>query len=215
MPPDIELVPSPRPEPGQEPPLPTYHELLNTLCDEFNVPGSPTFSEAIKHIKDHYLSTTKKFINWCVLEGHGSSPNALALIEEYSATPEGRRRIAESYIIPAQQRLNRALFDRPEARRLALIIETLIGIFPEFERFTPPLITLREVLIDLYGFLSPNYELVSEPNEVHHFEHLDRLRTTESDGELTYERIQQVAGEQEAEYTGPRPTRFEHLFDED
>jgi hypothetical protein len=193
----IKIIPSPRPEPGQEPPLPTYHELLNHLCDEFSVPGSHDFRGAIRYIKEHYPSITLKFLEWCQLEGHGSNENAMRLIETYSRTPEGRQQIAQAYITPAQQRLHRALRGHSEARQLALTIETLINSFPAVERFSPPLITLREVLIDLYGFLSPNYEPVPE-----------------NDGEITYERIQQVAQEAEA-YTGPRPTRFEHIFEED
>ena len=179
MPPEptnIEIVPSPRPEDGQEPPLPGYHALLDALCSEFHVPGSPSFWEAMQYIKEHsYPTMMQRFRDWCVLEGHGASDNAVRLIETYAATPEGRQRIAEAYVVPAQQRLHRALRGLPEARRLASIIETLISIFPEGERFCPPLITLREVLIDLYGFLSPNYELVSEPDEEPYFENVARL----------------------------------------
>ncbi len=36
------------------PPLPSYHELLDLLCTEFQVPGSPNFREAIQYIRTHY-----------------------------------------------------------------------------------------------------------------------------------------------------------------
>lgn len=204
MPPDIELVPSPRPKPGQEPPLPTYHELLSTLCDEFQVPGSPTFSEAIRYIKEHYPKTTKKFLDWYLSQHATPIPIHMELIAQRSITGEGRHAIAQSYVGPASHRIQHLVTHQGsirDTRRQARLIESLIESFPERERFIDPLMTLRESLIELYSFMSPNYEQ-ADPE-------------FESDGELTYERIQQVAGEQEAEYTGPRPTRFEHLFDED
>jgi hypothetical protein len=209
--PDIEIVESPRPEPGQEPPLPTYHELLNTLCDEFHVPGSHDFLGAIRYIKDHpYPPTVQRFRDWCILEGHGSSAIVLRLLETYAVTPEGRQRIAESYIVPARQRLHRALREPSEARQLALIIETLISIFPESERFCHPLIILREVLIDLYGFLSPNYERNPDQDYVGEPEYEEDPLPASARG-----RVSDPLTPEEPPYEGPRPTLFERLFREE
>lgn len=36
------------------PGLPTYHEVLDLLCDKFNIPGSPTINGVIKWIKENY-----------------------------------------------------------------------------------------------------------------------------------------------------------------
>ena len=38
-----------------KPPLPTYHEILNYICSEFGIPGSPDFVEAVKWIKERGL----------------------------------------------------------------------------------------------------------------------------------------------------------------
>ncbi len=34
--------------------LPTYHQLLDTLCTELKIPGSPTFREALEYVKVRY-----------------------------------------------------------------------------------------------------------------------------------------------------------------
>jgi hypothetical protein len=47
---EIEIVPSPRPE-DDKPQWPTYHEMLDYLCRELGVPGSPTFWEAVAWVK--------------------------------------------------------------------------------------------------------------------------------------------------------------------
>jgi hypothetical protein len=47
----IEIVSCPRPD-DDNLPLPTYHQLLNHLCTELGVPGSPTFFEAVAFIKE-------------------------------------------------------------------------------------------------------------------------------------------------------------------
>jgi len=49
----IELVLSPRPEDDSWTP-PTYHEMLDHLCKELKVPGSPNFWEAVQYIKERY-----------------------------------------------------------------------------------------------------------------------------------------------------------------
>lgn len=46
----IEIVLSPRPEDDSWTP-PTYHEMLDYLCRELQVPGSPNFWEAVQYIK--------------------------------------------------------------------------------------------------------------------------------------------------------------------
>ena len=136
------------------------------------------------------------FLDWSTNQLHEITPQGLIFIEAAAETLEGRERIAQSYVVPAQQRLHRALQNPSRARRLCLIIEGLIQCFPIEERFCPPLITLREVLIDLYGFLSPNYERIPDEGE----DWKDEAPTPV---------------EPEPEYTGPRPTRFERLFNED
>jgi hypothetical protein len=162
--PDIEVVQSPRPEDGHEPPLPTYHELLSTLCDEFHVPGSQTFSEAIRYIKGH--RTTEMFEDW--FKGQYSEPSShhLELVTRHSVTPEGRERIAASYIEPARQHAQRLMATPGASTRAIRVvtnrIENLIQCFPEEERFCEPLITLREVLIEIYGYMSPNYEAIPD-----------------------------------------------------
>lgn len=128
----------------------------------------------------------QKFLDWSSTELRplsGDTPRARAIIEEYAGSREGREFIARAFVEPARHRLPRALQRPQEVRRLCLTIEGLISIFPVEERFNTTLINLREVLIELYSFLSPNYERVEVG--------------------------------QESEYNGPRPTRFEHLFDED
>jgi len=42
----------PREIPGPAPMLPTYHEILDRLCKEFAIPGSPSLSEAIDAIRE-------------------------------------------------------------------------------------------------------------------------------------------------------------------
>jgi len=205
MPIDIDIVSSPRPEPGQEPPLPTYHELLNLLCDEFSVPGSHDFRGAIRYIKEHYPSPSKKFLDW-FLSSQVSEPipSVLDLVNHSALTPEGRLRIAQSYVEPTTQQIRRLIVNQDSllnARRQARLIENLIQCYPEGERFSIPLMALRENLIELYSFMSPNYEA-----------------TDEDTGEPTPERNQATARELQKEvepYDGPRPTRFEHLFEED
>jgi hypothetical protein len=46
----VQLVLSPRPEDDSWTP-PTYHEMLDYLCKELQVPGSPNFWEAVQYIK--------------------------------------------------------------------------------------------------------------------------------------------------------------------
>jgi hypothetical protein len=104
----------------------------------------------------------QKFIDWSREHLRGNQLSALTTIAEHAETPEGRSIIALSYIQPARERLNRALEDPREARRICLVIEGLISLFPISERFTPHLITLRVILITLYGFLSSEYEPLPE-----------------------------------------------------
>lgn len=40
----ITIVESPRPEPGQEPPLPSYHDMLGEFCDRFHVLGDVVYT---------------------------------------------------------------------------------------------------------------------------------------------------------------------------
>jgi hypothetical protein len=103
----------------------------------------------------------QKFIDWSMEHLHGTYSRAFA---EQAETPEGRVRIALSYIEPTRERLQRALEDEREARRICLVIEGLINLFPISERFIPPLITLRIILITLYGFLSSELEYIEEPD---------------------------------------------------
>lgn len=205
--PDIEIVPSPRPEPGQEPPLPTYHELLNILCDEFHVPGSPTFSEAVRYIKEHHSSTTEKFQDWFRSQSSEPSLLHLGLITLHSITPEGRERIAASYIEPGSHFAQRLMANHPResvlgVRLAATHIENLIQCFPESERFCEPLMTLREVLIEIYSYMSPNYEAEPEYEE-------DPLPASARG------RVSEPVTPEEPPYEGSRPTLFERLFREE
>lgn len=45
------IISSPRPEPGKEPLFPSYRELLDYLCRETGIPGSPSFYEAVMWLK--------------------------------------------------------------------------------------------------------------------------------------------------------------------
>lgn len=45
------VVEADRPSDDVGPPLPTYHEILNRLCVEFRIPGSPDLDEALADIK--------------------------------------------------------------------------------------------------------------------------------------------------------------------
>lgn len=104
----------------------------------------------------------QKFIDWSREHLRGNQLSALTTIAEHAETPEGRSLIALSYIQPARERLTRALEDPREARRICLDVESLINLFPISERFTTHLITLRVILITLYGFLSSEYEPLPE-----------------------------------------------------
>lgn len=50
--PKITIIPSPRPEDDSDPGYPSYHEMLNHLCDELGVPGSQTFYSAVAWVKE-------------------------------------------------------------------------------------------------------------------------------------------------------------------
>jgi hypothetical protein len=51
----IVIIESPRPEEGKEPPLPGYHELLEYLCTELRIPGSPTFWDAVSYLRERLI----------------------------------------------------------------------------------------------------------------------------------------------------------------
>lgn len=112
----------------------------------------------------------QRFLDWSLRILHETNSRTLAIIEEHANTREGRERIALSYVEPVRQRMQ-AILNAPNLslrrlpQRLCLNIEMLINLFPEEERFNPPLMTLREVLIELYSSLSPNYEWVPDPEE--------------------------------------------------
>ena len=53
---NIEIVESPRPD-DDVMVLPTYREILDLLCDEFNIPGSPCLWNAIQYIKKNRCQT--------------------------------------------------------------------------------------------------------------------------------------------------------------
>lgn len=48
--PNLVILEAPRPESDAHA-LPTYHQLLDHLCTELGVPGSPSFWEAVAHVK--------------------------------------------------------------------------------------------------------------------------------------------------------------------
>lgn len=186
----------------------------------------------------------QKFIDWS--KGHlyddEISSRALTIIGGHAETSEGRSLLALSYIETARQRLQRAIQDTSEARRTCEAIESFINTFPVEERFTPPLITLRVVLITLYGFLS---EQESVPDQTNHSSWIRRaLRDagipvqaifTSENGivievplsvpvslveggtyrDVIFSRVEQEIPEPEPEYSGPRPTRFERLNEEE
>lgn len=52
---NIKVISSPRPE-NDNIPLPTYHEILNYICDEFKIPGSPSLWDAVNYIKRKYVN---------------------------------------------------------------------------------------------------------------------------------------------------------------
>jgi hypothetical protein len=83
------------------------------------------------------------------------------LIESYSDTPEGRLRLAESYVRPSQLQMQDALKEgRRAARRVCRQLEDFLVCFPPDERFSEPLIRVRESLIELYAYLSPRYKRI-------------------------------------------------------
>lgn len=184
MPTKVEVVPSPRPD--VEPPLPTYHELLDYLCEEFNIPGSPTFWDAVKYIKEGRANNrTQKFTNWykSIFKSERLSERVSTIFQNEATTPEGRQRIVAAYVNPARVRFESLrsdtnTFRRLEARRDILIIENLIAILPEEERFSESVMALRSTLVELHAFLARVTELHNETPP----------------------------------YTGPRPTRFERLL---
>jgi len=189
----------------------------------------------------------QKFINWS--KGHlyddDISSRALTIIGEHAETSEGRNLLALSYIGPARQRLQRAIQDTSEARRTCEAIESFINLFPIEERFTTHLITLRIVLITLYGFLEtlPEQVVGTTTNRS-----LDLSRAFRDAGiptqaiftserglvievplsvpvsvvevdiyhrDVVFGRVGQSTHEPEPDYNGPRPTRFDRLLKED
>ena len=184
MPTNIEIVDSPRPE--VEPPLPTYHALLDALCEEFNVPGSPTFWQAMTFIKEHHMGITQKFTNWykSIFKSERLSDRLAGLFQEQAVTPEGRLRIVASYVHPARIKLETLQQEQEPirksgARREALVIENLIAILPERERFSEPVMALRRTFFELITLVQRGAEPPTDENPP---------------------------------YTGPRPTRFERLL---
>jgi hypothetical protein len=188
----------------------------------------------------------QKFIDWSRLHLRETNSRSITVIGEHAETPEGRRLIALSYVEPARERLPRALQDPREARRICLTLEGLINLFPLGERFIPPLITLRVVLITLYGFLSEQ-EPVSDQGDIVSNRSLRISRAFRDAGVPTlativtesgilietplsvqvglvergthrgvvFSRVEQEIPEPEPEYSGPRPTRFERLNEEE
>ena len=46
-----------RPENDRDIPLPNYHEILDYLCREFGITGSPTLVEVVCRVKDRMKET--------------------------------------------------------------------------------------------------------------------------------------------------------------
>lgn len=182
----------------------------------------------------------QKFIDWS--KGHlyddDISSRALTIIERYADSIEGRELIARSYIEPARQRLQRAIQDTSEARRTCEAIESFINLFPIEERFNTNLITLRVVLLTLYGFLSEQENVSDQTNHSSWIRRALRdagipvqaIFTSENgivievplsvpvslvEGgtyrDVIFSRVEQEVPEPEPEYSGPRPTRFDRI----
>lgn len=107
----------------------------------------------------------ERFIQWFTQwEREGATCTITAeardkLIESCADTQEGRLKLAEQYVIPAQQQMQNVLKgSRLAARRVCLRLEGFLACFPPGERFSDPLIRIRESLIELYAYLSPRYE---------------------------------------------------------
>ena len=101
-------------------------------------------------------------MNWARASTPTMADYAIELLERYADTVEGRFRIAQSYVVPAERMMQMAIHAEPgstqEARRVCLQLENFIELFPEGERFMGPLMSIRESLIELYAYLSPRYE---------------------------------------------------------
>jgi hypothetical protein len=59
----IKIISADRPEDESKYELPKYHELLNYLCDEFKIPGSPSFKEAVNFIKRKIINKDYDYFN--------------------------------------------------------------------------------------------------------------------------------------------------------
>jgi hypothetical protein len=84
----------------------------------------------------------ERFLDWARLTNPTMDERAFLLIEQNSDTVEGRARLAQAWVTPANERkrwvLDESLGGRWQARRLCLDIEAFIGLFPREERFIPP-----------------------------------------------------------------------------
>ena len=107
----------------------------------------------------------QRFMDWARASTPTMADYAIELLERYADRVEGRFRIAQSYVIPAERMMQMAIHAEPgstqEAQRVCLQLENFIGLFPEgerfIERFIEPLMSLRECLIELYAYISPRY----------------------------------------------------------
>lgn len=97
----------------------------------------------------------EKLISW-VRESLESSLGEVWgwFVEEYTSTREGREQLAQAYVGYSQVQIQDAINGtRSAAQGVCLRIEGFISCFPEEERFSEPLIRIRENLMELYAYL--------------------------------------------------------------
>lgn len=110
---------------------------------------------------EKFLRWAHLFVYWSrrVGERQLSSEVRDQLIKRYADLPEGREFLAHAYLNSSHEQAVVALRGGDgEVRRACLRVEAFIECFPVGERFSDPLIRMREDLIDLYAYLSPRYE---------------------------------------------------------
>jgi hypothetical protein len=86
----------------------------------------------------------------------------LVSLEKLIVSQEGRLKIATSLLRPAQQKTERLKSSptQKDIKRFILELECFIGILPDEERFTPPVMSLRKILFDLCGILTNRFGVV-------------------------------------------------------
>lgn len=125
----------------------------------------------------------EKFIQWNRRRNgplsRGLSLNVLdQLLGQYSDTREGRETLARAYATFVQNQVQNAVTSGISLRyskEVCLRVEEFIPCFPEEERFSEPLLGIRESLKKLYAYMGLRYGREDSSGEV---DRVSRYRRT-------------------------------------